>query len=182
MRVQPQAILKAGSYSSESTKPAVDFMQIILNVPHAFFTDSSSVDNAYALRALLDCLIDLNLGYLRTHSVPSLYKSGVRYGRTTWWEPIPALYARGKGDCKSLTAALIAQYRLTGVEARPVFRWITKEGGGTDYHILVQTLSGFEDPSKVLGMGKNENMKFTESDGTVMAWDGGTTQPRRLGA
>lgn len=82
------------------------------------------------------------------------------YARTQVWEPIPALYKRGYGDCKSLTAALIAQYRLAGKKARPVFRFVPRPDGGTDYHILVQTERGFEDPSKVLGMGKNEVAKF----------------------
>ena len=118
------------------------------------------------LRILLDTLIFINLAYLENHAVPSLYDSGVVYGRTTLWEPIPALYARGYGDCKSLSAALIAEYRRKGIDCSPVFRWIRRPNDGyrkgeTDYHILVQTARGFEDPSKVLGMGRNENAHFS---------------------
>lgn len=135
-------------------------MQITYNLPHVFAPDSPSVENAYALRALLDCLIALNLAYLRNHTAPDLYRSGVVYGRTLWWEPIPALYARGFGDCKSLSAALIAEYTKKGIPAKAVFRWINRKEGGTDFHILVQTPKGFEDPSKRLGMGKDENAHF----------------------
>lgn len=135
-------------------------MQITFSLPHVFNAGSTPVDNAYALRALLDCLIDLNRAYLLNHSAPSLYRSGVVYARTTVWDTIPALYQRGYGDCKSLSAALIAQYRHVGIPCNPTFRFVKNMHGGSDFHILVQTKSGFEDPSKVLGMGKDENSKF----------------------
>lgn len=135
-------------------------MQIVINLPHVFNPDSPSGENAAVLRALLDCLIDINLAYLRYHSVPGLYGSGVVYGRTKIWEPIPALYARGYGDCKSLTAALIAEYETQGIQAAPVFRWTINSHGIPDFHILVQTAKGFEDPSKRLGMGQDEFAPF----------------------
>jgi hypothetical protein len=70
------------------------------------------------------------------------------------------MYKRRYGDCKSLATALCAQYRLAGIWCRPVFRFITRADGNTDYHILVQTESGWEDPSAKLGMGVNENASF----------------------
>lgn len=139
-------------------------MQITYNLPHVFFQGASKVENAQVLRILLDALIRLNEAFLRNHAVPGLYQSGVVYGRTQIWETIPALYARKYGDCKSLTAALIAEYRRKGIKCEPVFRWVGAKDpdrqGETDYHILVQTAKGFEDPSKVLGMGRNENAYF----------------------
>lgn len=136
-------------------------MQIEFNLPHVFRSGSDQTENAIVLRALLECLIDINRAYLRIRpETPILYNSGVRYGRTTWWECIPALYSRGLGDCKSLTAALVAEYIEKGIPAKPVFRFRQNEYGGTDYHILVQTRQGFEDPSKVLGMGQDENAWF----------------------
>lgn len=142
-------------------------MQITFSLPHVFYPGSSRDEDASALRALLECLIRLNQAYLRVHAVPGLYQSGVVYGRTEVWDTIPALYERGYGDCKSLTAALVAEYRKKGIIAQPVFRWVQRpNGGGSDYHILVQREAcaecptGFEDPSKVLGMGKNENAHF----------------------
>ncbi len=139
-------------------------MDITFNIPHVFHPGSSQEDNAYALRDLLDCLIQLNLVYLRSNAALGLYHSGVRYGRTQIWDTIPALYERGYGDCKSLTAALIAEYRMKGIACSPVFRWIERGdgSGAVDYHILVQTAKGFEDPSKVLGMGQNENAQFRQ--------------------
>lgn len=135
-------------------------MQISFDLPHVFFAGSHPEDNAHALRALLDCLVTLNQAYLRNHAVAALYRSGVVYGRTKVWDTIPALYARGYGDCKSLTAALIAEYRLQGKACSPVFRWRERSNGVRDFHILVQCGDTFEDPSKVLGMGRDENRWF----------------------
>jgi len=139
-------------------------MQLIFNYPHLFHPGSDPAENSYALNAELEKLIGVNMTYLRLrkmngYSVPPLYDSGVVYGRTLWWEPIPALYERRSGDCKSLTSALVAEYRLNGIRCRPVFRFVPKPDGSTDYHILVQTMRGFEDPSKILGMTE-ENAPF----------------------
>jgi len=133
-------------------------LQITFSLPHVFHPRSSQTEDDRVLRILLETLISLNLEFLAHHSVPALYQSGVVYGRTRVWEPIPALYQRRYGDCKSLSAALIAEYRRAGKEAYPVFRWERshRNPGDTNYHILVQTAEGFEDPSKVLGMGRNE--------------------------
>jgi hypothetical protein len=135
-------------------------MQITFDLPHVFFPRSDSEDNAYALKTLLDCLIGLNSAFLRHNDVPPLYKSGVVYGRTQVWDTIPALYSRRYGDCKSLTASLIAEYRKQGIVCQPAFRWIRRSNGIRDFHILVQRGNVFEDPSKVLGMGKDENVWF----------------------
>lgn len=135
---------------------------VVWSLPNVFVNTCSEDDNAYALRCLLDCLIRLNLSYLKyggKRKIRKLYDSGVYYDRTQIWDTIPGLYLRGYGDCKSLTAALIAQYLHEGKECAPVFRFQKRPdgSGALDFHILVQTADGFEDPSKVLGMGKNEN-------------------------
>lgn len=142
----------------------------VWNLPHVFKSNANPVDNAKVLRFLLDALTDINVIYLRVRpNTKPLYNAGVRYGRTQLWEPISALYSRGYGDCKSLTAALVAQQRLQGFTSNPVFRFRTRrDNSGNDYHILVHTNSsdwtvnddGFEDPSKVLGMGQDENAWF----------------------
>lgn len=158
-------------------------MEITFNLPHVFSPVSPQVDNACALRALLDCMVALNLAYLRFHTVPSLYASGVKYGRTTIWEPTPALYLPNKhrsgssiywqpfgtdggkqrGDCKSLSAARIAELIHSGKKAEPVFRWANRAdgSGALDFHILVMLEGGrWEDPSRKLGMGQNEVARF----------------------
>ena len=156
-------------------------MQIPFNLPHVFNAQSNDVDNARALEALLGCLVNLNIAHLQLHPEPELYKTKVRYGRTKLWEPIPALYSRKLGDCKSLTGARIAELRLKGIRCMPVFRFRPRGDGNKDFHILVMfptmkealraqaygaviesnaEIAYFEDPSKKLGMGKNETSKF----------------------
>lgn len=135
-------------------------MQIIFNLRNLFQPDSPSVENAAALKSALECLVAFDIDFLRTHSCPGLYRSGVKYGRTLWWEDIPQVYARTFGDCKSLSAWLIAEYRISGMTANPIFRWRRNRDGSTDYHILVESMFGVEDPSLILGMGKIENATF----------------------
>lgn len=142
-------------------------MEITFDLQHWFSPDTSTADNAFALRALLDCLCNINQSYLRNHRVPPLYKAGVVYRRTEVWDAIPALYSRGYGDCKSLACALVAEYRHHGIPAQPTFRWVERKGAPIltrDFHILVQTPSGYEDPSKVLGMGADEIAPISQND------------------
>lgn len=138
-------------------------MEITFDLPHVFHPEASQEENALVLQASLEYLINVNLIYLRRHTVPTLYRSGVRYYKTQQWLSIPALYRSKRGDCKSLSAALVSEYRLRGIYARPVFRFIenpNKGQGVLDYHILVQTSTGFEDPSKKLGMPYSEIQLF----------------------
>lgn len=140
-------------------------MQITFDLPHVYRLGSNQVDDSQTLKVLMEALIGLNLVYLqnmkrRGKRVLPLYQSGVRYGRTEVWDTIPALYARGYGDCKSLTAAYVAEQRFAGNESDPVHRWIPYPNRPNDYHILVSTPKGFEDPSRVLGMGNNESTYF----------------------
>jgi hypothetical protein len=83
------------------------------------------------------------------------------------------MYERRYGDCKSLTTALCAEYRLHGIWCRPVHRYNPRGDGNTDYHILLETESGWEDPSANLGMGVDENRKFfgpgTEGNTTFLS-------------
>ena len=127
--------------------------RIVFRIVDAFQPRSTELQNAIALEALLRCLIDLNILWLQVHPyTPPLYQSGVYYERTIIWDTIPALYARGFGDCKSLTAARIAELFMAGYHTVPVFRFDTEQYG-TMFHILVMMLSGLnEDPSKILGM------------------------------
>jgi len=135
-------------------------LQVVFDMPHVFGRGSPPTANAHALRSMLNCLIELDNIYLLDHAAPTLYQSGVIYGRTRVWDTIPAIMKRGYGDCKSLTAWLVAEYRKQGIPAGAVFRWSRNSSGGLDFHILVQTEKGYEDPSKVLGMGRNENSQY----------------------
>ena len=136
--------------------------QEIIETQRVFMPGSSPRANSFALKALLDKLTDANSDYLANMNPAALplYSSGVYYARTTEWDSIPVLYWRGYGDCKSLTCALVAEYRRMGKQADPVFRYVKNKKGSYDFHILVRTARGFEDPSKVLGMGLDENAWF----------------------
>lgn len=139
-------------------------MEITFSVPHVFHDSASQAEEAEVLQVLLEALVAVNRVHLRHHARKSLYRSGVVYGRTTEWDAIPALYERGYGDCKSLSAARIAELREQKVECRPVFRFVRRRDGHKDFHILVALVnrprSMWEDPSKILGMGKDENRWF----------------------
>jgi hypothetical protein len=149
-------------------------MLITIDMPHVFNGQGNPRANARALRIMLDCLIALNESYLATHTVAPLYQAGIVYARTDVWDTIPALYGRKYGDCKSLTAALITELRKRRIACRPVFRAAKNvhacracqgRGKGCDscpllFHILVLTAKGFQDPSKVLGMGSDELAPF----------------------
>jgi hypothetical protein len=117
-------------------------------------------------------MVQLNLAYIEMYPTKDLYSSGVRYGRTKIWEPIPALYARGIGDCKSLSAARIAQLRKQGIPCRPVFRFANRGDGNKDFHILIQTPKGWEDPSKKLGMLVKDVNRFYVDTGSAVAGEG----------
>jgi hypothetical protein len=136
-------------------------------IPDVFYPGSSSVDNAESLQALLWCLIECNLffiGRMRStgRSVQPLMSTPVFYRRTEVWDAIPALYELGHGDCKSLSAAVVAEHMNDHIECLPCFRWAYRDDGSgeLDYHILVQTSQGFTDPSKDKGMGLDEVAKF----------------------
>jgi hypothetical protein len=144
-------------------------MQITFELPHVFEPGSSSKEEAIALRKLLDCLIALDVAYLDYrkrihHTVPSLYNSGVVYRRTETWCSTPALYELGYGDCKSLSAALIAERRVQGRIAVPRFRFYVRPNGYKGFHVLVETDAGMEDPSRRLGMGSDENVYFPSDE------------------
>lgn len=129
---------------------------VVFGIDDAFSAQSSKSSNATALRALLDCLVELNLIFLDAYpNTPGLYEARVFYHfmpTRAPWDTIPTLFSRGYGDCKSLVAARIAELRRHGQIARPVFRHI-RNGWGTMFHILLQYDNGnWECPSRILGM------------------------------
>jgi hypothetical protein len=152
-------------------------VEITFSLPHLYSPGASPRENAEGLRVLLDALIAMDQWYLRHHAARPLYAASVRYARTDLWETIPALYAASYhgtdrpdsnfaarygrfGDCKSLTAARVAELRENGFAAEPVFRFAQRPGGSNLFHILVRWHNGrreqWEDPSAKLGMGQDE--------------------------
>lgn len=156
-------------------------MEITFDLPHLYAPGTSPRENAEGLKVLLDALTALDQWFIRHHAPRPLYASGVVYGRTDLWETIPALYAASYhgtdrddstfrprfgrfGDCKSFTAARVAELRERGLAAEPVFRFATRPGGSNLFHILVRWRDSqgeyWEDPSARLGMGRDELSYF----------------------
>ena len=130
-------------------------MIIPFELSHEFSEGSTPEENSFALKALLGALVALDVGFLRrTRDVPRLYASGIVYVREPHWLTTETMYLQGYGDCKSLTAAIIAERLFYDrVQCTPVFRDIRRKDGLLDFHILVMNPDGtFEDPSKVCGM------------------------------
>jgi len=177
---KPDSLVARNQRSRVSRNLESNPVEITFTIPHLFAPGVSPRENAEGLRVLLDALIAVNCWYLRSHSARPLYRSGVSYARTDDWECIPALYASGWhgtnqqgsrhpakhgvfGDCKSLTAAYVAEQYMSGVECKPVFRFSPMPGGEQMFHILVWVLPSaanpkgrWEDPSAKLGMGRDE--------------------------
>lgn len=135
---------------------------VVFGIDDAFHPRASKDANAIALRALLDCLIDLDGICLDScPTLPHLYESGVVYRlmpSAAAWDSIPVMLRRGYTDCKSLVAARIAELRKAGYVAIPVFRNIT-DGWGTMFHILILHGNGtWECPSRNLGMGAAQEL------------------------
>lgn len=135
---------------------------VAFGIDDAFHPRASKTNNAIALRALLDCLVDLDVIYLEAcPNTPHLYDSGVVYRlmpSKAPWDTTPILINRGYTDCKSLVAARIAELRRAGRVAMPVFRNIT-DGWGTMFHILILHGNGeWECPSRLLGMTGPQEM------------------------
>lgn len=67
---------------------------------------------------------------------------------------IPALYARGKGDCNELAPVRVAELWQAGIDASPHLIKEKNGMGGWTYHSAVLWPDGSsEDPSRILGMG-----------------------------
>ena len=67
---------------------------------------------------------------------------------------VPALYARGKGDCNELAPVRVAELWQAGVDASPHLLAEKNPFGGWTYHAAVLHPDGSsEDPSRILGMG-----------------------------
>ena len=116
------------------------------------------------IKPLLDALVEVNRLYLRTHYVPPVYKSGVRYkqepedGKPEEFAAIPMVLVRGWGDCDDLVSWRIAELRNAGENAKVRLKWAFDPiRGARMYHVLVRRSNGqVEDPSKRLGMGNHQ--------------------------
>lgn len=131
-----------------------------------------------AIKPLLEALVTVDQLYLMTHHVPPLYSSGVRYadettflkypcGRYEDFASIPAILARGLGDCDDLAPWRCAELRKLGFRANIRIQW-RRYPSGKMFHIVVRRFGSvpdfdprymvrdgntvIEDPSRALGM------------------------------
>lgn len=112
--------------------------------------------------AMVEALAHINANFLELHpEFPRLYESGVRYltrphpkCRLEEWKNAAAVLKDGFGDCKDLTAWLLAELSVRdGIDAEPYVEWIEKPRGVIDMHIKLRYPDGtLEDPSERLGM------------------------------
>lgn len=169
------ATLRKDDSRTKFLEPQKGDTEITFLLPRVFSRGSKLPDNARAAEALLECLTDIDLLYLkyRNGNVIPLYSHPLRYDRTVVWDTTPALYARNYGDCKSLACTRVAEYRFQGRDSRPFFRFIPPDLNPDKefmYHIVVGHDGAgevFEDPSKIKGMGQNEWAYFEQKPKNV---------------
>ncbi len=110
---------------------------------------------------LMEALVSINREYLRSFPrTPRLYEAGVRYvgeeDGAEDWQAVPAVIRNAGGDCEDLACWRVAEQLEAGVSCRPFIRWRRYGDGFYLYHVLVEYPGGrMEDPSRVLGMGKD---------------------------
>lgn len=122
-----------------------------------------------AIKPILEALVIIDQLYIRTHKVPRLYDSRVRYEnepvntaklggidrryRIEDFAAIPAVIERGWGDCDDLAPWRCAELREAGEKAKIRIQWKRTRSGGKLFHIVVRREDGsIEDPCAKLGM------------------------------
>lgn len=132
-------------------------------VASLFDPDTDRVYSERAILSLLYGLVGVNREYLRRYQTLPLYRAGVKYIReegSEHWLAIPDIIKNGGGDCEDLACWRVAELLEVGVNAKPFLRWRKHGGSFYLYHVLVKKMVGgkeiIEDPSRILGMGKEE--------------------------
>jgi len=110
------------------------------------------------IKPVLDALVAVNRLFIRSHHVPALYESGVRYqqeppdGRPEEFAAIPLILSRGWADCDDLAPWRVAELQEAGERATIRITW-RRNGERRLYHVVVRRGDGrIEDPSRLLGM------------------------------
>jgi len=124
-----------------------------------FRTELERPRSERALGYFLATLTAINCDYLRQYpQTPKLYDAGVRYkaepSGQEEWKDVPTVRLDGHGDCEDLACWRTAELIVSGIQARPIFKYQRVTPEFSLYHIQVRWPNGrIEDPSKVLGMG-----------------------------
>ena len=156
-------------------------MGITITLHTRLFTeDMSQRASEQGLDYCLDCLVNLDLLWLRLHpDTPKLCDSGVRYNHqliVDEWHDIGAALHDHIADCKGLGAWRTAELRASGEDpAAHTFKKFAVVDDPTVgklllYHIQCQRGDGrIEDPSRDLGMNMDEPDGFIPVPGVRWA-------------
>lgn len=134
---------------------------------------------AETAKRLIEGLVSRNRGFMRRHSLPPLYRSGVLYARdppgVISLADAPTVFARKWGHCAHLSGWLCAELNEQGTDATIRFKWQPrKDWRGQMYHVQVRLPKSMGpgdpglgqiddetndegqilDPSRMLGMGQ----------------------------
>jgi len=134
---------------------ALDLASPVLANPAAF---------AWVVRLCLAGVVTINRATLRAYrgQIPPLYRAGVRYrseppDRDTFAD-LWRTWKRGHGDCAHLACWRVAELREAGEPATLRVTWRVTPTRRA-FHVVVRRARGrkddFEDPSRLLGMGRN---------------------------
>ena len=111
-------------------------------------------NNRKDLRFFLNRLVSLNRYFMRTRTIPALYKSGTVYAREVIgrhsenWQTCIQIARSKVGDCEDLAAYRVAELCELGEDAK-----IRLSLKGRTWHVTVRRGDGrVEDPSRILGM------------------------------
>lgn len=137
-------------------RPRVQQRIVSFVLSRALSPDVPATEQLGPLQALADALYALDLDwYAATPGAPSVldrvtYVADPR--GTERWLDAGQLLMIGRGDCKSIAAAVAAEWTLSGRPARPLVVPVGSEDA-PDFHVLVETADGAKyDPCIPLGM------------------------------
>lgn len=154
-------------------------MKALLSIALQGYRIGNTAQNGALTKSLLEgwfeAMTRTNVVWMRANPrAPLLYRSGVRYRRdpermalgiSELWLDAPSILSRGYDDCEGLASFLAAELRTrspnsVGQQIRPaayVRLKTTRTPGLLHAQVYDPETNSFFDPSRALGMGKNQD-------------------------